>query len=43
MGQRFRWGHININVADLDLSISFYEELGFEIFMPGIPYLGLEA
>ena len=43
MGQRFRWGHININVADLDLSISFYEELGFEIFMSGIPYLGLEA
>ena len=42
MGQRFRWGHININVADLDLSISFYEELGFEIFMSGIPYLGLE-
>ena len=43
MGQRFRWGHININVADLDLSISFYEEFGFEIFMSGIPYLGLEA
>ena len=43
MGQRFRWGHININVADLDLSISFYEELSFEIFMSGIPYLGLEA
>ena len=43
MNQPFRWGHININVANLDLSIRFYERLGFEVFMPGIPYLGLEA
>jgi len=37
------WGHININVSDLDRSIAFYERLGFEAFMPGIPYLGLRA
>ena len=43
MSQRFRWGHININVANLDLSTSFYEKLGFELFRPDIPYLGLEA
>lgn len=43
MGQRFIWGHININVTDLDTSIAFYELLGFEVFMPSIPYLGLEA
>ena len=42
MSQRFIWGHINVNVADLDLSITFYEKLGFELFRPGIPYLGLE-
>ena len=24
------WGHININVSDLDASIEFYEKLGFE-------------
>lgn len=35
------WGHININVSDLDRSIAFYEKLGFEVFIPGIPYLGL--
>lgn len=35
------WGHININVSDLDASIEFYEKLGFEIFIPSIPYLGL--
>jgi catechol 2,3-dioxygenase-like lactoylglutathione lyase family enzyme len=43
MSQRFIWGHINVNVADLDLSITFYEKLGFELFRPSIPYLGLEA
>jgi len=37
------WGHININVSKLDRSIEFYEKLGFEVFMPGIPYLGLTA
>ena len=35
------WGHININVSDLDRSVAFYQKLGFEIFLPGIPYLGL--
>lgn len=35
------WGHININVRDLERSIEFYEKLGFEMFMPAIPYLGL--
>ncbi|MDJ0852249.1 MAG: VOC family protein [Myxococcota bacterium] len=38
----FGWGHININVRDLDRSIEFYRKLGFEIFIPGIPYLALE-
>ena len=41
MGQRFGWGHININVSDLDVAISFYEKLGFKAFIPGIPYLNL--
>lgn len=35
------WGHININVTDLDRSVAFYELLGFEPYIPGIPYLGL--
>ena len=43
MSQRFGWGHINVNVRDLDVSIRFYEKLGFEVFIPGIPYLGLNA
>ena len=43
MNQSFRWGHININVADLDISIAFYEALGFELLIPSIPYLGLDA
>ena len=43
MSTRFRWGHININVSDLDNSIAFYKKLGFELFMSSIPYLGLEA
>jgi catechol 2,3-dioxygenase-like lactoylglutathione lyase family enzyme len=41
MSQRFGWGHININVGDLDASIAFYQKLGFEVFIPGIPYLDL--
>ncbi|MFT6580482.1 MAG: VOC family protein [Alphaproteobacteria bacterium] len=36
-----RWGHININVSNLDRSVAFYKRLGFEDFRPGIPYLGL--
>jgi len=35
------WGHININVTDLDRSVAFYQLLGFEVYLPGIPYLGL--
>ena len=35
------WGHVNLNVADLDRSIAFYELFGLEVFLPGIPYLGL--
>lgn len=42
MSQRFGWGHININVSNLDVSIAFYEKLGFEVFIPGIPYLNLQ-
>ena len=37
------WGHININVSNLDASIAFYQKLGFSVLLPGIPYLGLEA
>ena len=36
-----RWGHININVSNLDTSISFYEKLGFRQLIPGVPYLGI--
>ena len=43
MSQRFGWGHINVNVRDLDVSVDFYRKLGFEVFIPGIPYLGLSA
>lgn len=35
------WGHINVNVSDLEASVAFYEMLGFERLLPGIPYLGL--
>jgi len=35
------WGHINVNVSDLDASVAFYEKLGFSVFLPAIPYLGL--
>ena len=34
------WGHININVSNLDASIEFYEKLGFEVFMPLYPIWG---
>lgn len=43
MNQRFGWGHININVEDLDVSVRFYQKLGFEVFLPGIPYLDMDA
>jgi catechol 2,3-dioxygenase-like lactoylglutathione lyase family enzyme len=35
------WGHININVSNLDVSIAFYEKLGFSLLIPGVPYLGI--
>ena len=28
---RLGWGHINVNVSDLDASIRFYEKLGFSV------------
>jgi len=37
------WGHININVSNLDESIAFYQKLGFSMLLPGIPYLDLTA
>lgn len=40
---RFSWGHININVANLERSIQFYEKLGFKLFITAIPYLGLTS
>ena len=41
--KKLRWGHINVNVSNLDSSIEFYEKLGFEIYKPSIPYIGLTA
>ncbi len=38
---RLSWGHINVNVTNLEDSIAFYELLGFSVLMPGIPYLNL--
>ena len=29
MSNRLRWGHININVANLDVAMEFYQKLGF--------------
>ena len=43
MSDRLRWGHININVASLDVAVAFYQKLGFEVFIPGIPYLNLRT
>jgi len=40
---KFGWGHINVNVSNLEQSIAFYEKLGFQQFIPAIPYLGLSA
>ena len=40
---KLAWGHININVSNLEQSIAFYEKLGFQQFIPAIPYLGLSA
>ena len=40
---QFAWGHININVSNLERSVAFYEKLGFESYRPGIPYLGLTS
>lgn len=37
------WGHINVNVTDLDRAVAFYGKLGFDMFIPAIPYLGLSA
>jgi len=38
---RLSWGHINLNVRDLEASVAFYEGLGFEILVPSIPYMGI--
>lgn len=35
------WGHVNLNVGDLERSIAFYARLGFVEFLPGIAYLGI--
>ena len=40
---KLRWGHININVSNLDSAISFYEKLGFSVYIPSIPYIGLTS
>ena len=40
---KLAWGHVNINVSNLDRSIAFYEKLGFQVLMRGVPYLGLTA
>ena len=38
---QFTWGHVNVNVCNLERSIALYEKLGFESYRPGIPYLDL--
>lgn len=38
---RLSWGHVNINVSNLERSIAFYEQLGFSVFIPAIPYMGI--
>jgi len=40
---KLSWGHININVSNLEQSIEFYRKLGFEIFIPAVPYLGMTS
>ncbi len=40
---RFGWGHININVRNLDRAIEFYRKFGFEVFIPAVPYLALDS
>lgn len=40
---RLVWGHINVNVSNLERSIAFYELLGFELYREGISYLGPTA
>jgi len=37
------WGHINVNVSQLERSVEFYAMLGFTPFMQAIPYLGITA
>ena len=39
--KKLRGGHINVTVSNLDSSIEFYKKLGFEIYKPSIPYIGL--
>ena len=41
-GPGFRWGHINVNVTNLERSVAFYRKLGFEEFLPNIPYLAID-
>ena len=43
MNNHFRGGHININVANLDMAMEFYKKLGFEVFIASIPYLNLSS
>jgi catechol 2,3-dioxygenase-like lactoylglutathione lyase family enzyme len=41
ISSKFIWGHINVNISNLERSVAFYEKLGFELFVPAIPYLNL--
>jgi hypothetical protein len=43
MSRRFAWGHININVRDLDASVGFCRMPGFEPMLPGVPYVNLNS
>ena len=38
---QIQWGHINVNVSNLERSVAFYTKLGFELYRDGIPYLDL--
>jgi len=38
---QFTWGHVNVNVCNLERSIALYEKLGFESYRPDIPYMDL--